>query len=116
VQYIAERYRAGLSGLPGLTLPRDPPYPHRHARHLFPVLVERRDRFLEGMREEKIGCGLHFEPVHRLTLYRSDAPVLPRAESVGERIVSLPLFSEMSDGDVEDVIAAVRRTLRRDPP
>ncbi|HXG61195.1 MAG TPA: aminotransferase class I/II-fold pyridoxal phosphate-dependent enzyme [Planctomycetota bacterium] len=113
---IAERYREGLADLPGLTLPRDPSYPHRHARHLFPVLVERRDRFLDRMRQENIGCGLHFEPVHRLTLYRSEAPSLPCAEAVGERIVSLPLFPEMSDGDVEDVIAAVRRTLRGDPP
>jgi dTDP-4-amino-4,6-dideoxygalactose transaminase len=109
---IAGRYRRGLAGLPGVGLPQDPPYPHRHAWHLFTILVERRDEFMARLREENIGTGLHFEPLHRSTLYRDGAARLPETEYVCDRIVSLPLFPDMTDGDADDVIAAVRRTSR----
>jgi dTDP-4-amino-4,6-dideoxygalactose transaminase len=106
---IAGRYLRELTGLPGLDLPLAPSYPHRHAWHLFTVLVEGRDVFMDRLREEKIGTGLHFEAVHRTSLYAGSSEGLPATEHVCERILSLPLFPEMTDGDVEDVIAAVRR-------
>ncbi len=106
---IAGRYRRGLAEVPGVHLPGDPAYPHRHAWHLFTVLVERRDEFMARLREENIGTGLHFEPLHRTTLYHERSARLPATEYVCDRIFSLPLFPDMTDGDVEDVIAAVRR-------
>lgn len=108
---IAERYLAAFAGLRGLELPEAPDLAHRHAWHLFTVLVEKREAFMGRLREENIGTGLHFEAVHRTSLYRAGAPSLPETEYVCERIVSLPLFPEMTDGDVDDVVAAVRRIL-----
>jgi len=106
---IARRYLEGLAGTPGIELPSAPPYPHRHAWHLFTILVEGRDGFMAALRDLNIGTGLHFEAVHRMSLYRDGAGSLPETDYVCERIVSLPLFPGMTDGDVEDVIAAVRR-------
>lgn len=106
---IAERYLRGLGGARGLELPAPPPTPHRHAWHLFTILVERRDEFMARLKEENIGTGLHFEAVHRTTLYRDSAPALPETEYVCDRIVSLPLYPGMTDADADDVIAAVRR-------
>src|SRR5262245_43103049 len=54
---IAEQYRARLAGVRGLELPASPRYPHRHAWHLFPVLVDRRDDFMARLKEENIGSG-----------------------------------------------------------
>jgi len=108
---IAERYLRGLKGLRGIELPAAPPYPHRHAWHLFTVLVEHRDAFMARLREENIGTGLHFEAVHRSTLYAPGAPSLPRTEYVCDRIVSLPLYPGMTDQDADDVLVAVRRAL-----
>jgi dTDP-4-amino-4,6-dideoxygalactose transaminase len=108
---IAERYLAGLAGVKGLELPAAPAYPHRHAWHLFTVLVPGRDEFMARLKEENIGSGLHFEAVHRLSLYKDGAPRLPETEYVCDRIVSLPLFPDMSDADADDVIAAVRKVL-----
>lgn len=107
---LARRYREGLAGIRGVRLPSDPSYPHRHARHLFPILVENRDRFALRLREENIGCGLHFEAVHRMALYREEDSVpLPHTEAACARLLSLPLFPEMSDADADDVVDAVRR-------
>jgi dTDP-4-amino-4,6-dideoxygalactose transaminase len=108
---IAEKYLAGLAGVPGLGLPSAPSYPHRHAWHLFTVLVEKRDEFMAKLKEQNIGSGLHFEAVHRTSFYKKGAKKLPHTDHVCKRILSLPLFPDMTDRDAEDVIAAVRRIL-----
>ena len=106
---VAERYLRDLRGLRALQLPAAPAYPHRHAWHLFTILVAGRDAFMASLRDLGIGSGLHFEPVHRMTCYRKSGESLPETEYAGERILSLPLFPGMTDGDADDVIAAVRR-------
>lgn len=106
---IAERYLRGLEGLDGIGLPAAPPYPHRHAWHLFTILAEERDDFMAHLKAENVGSGLHFEAVHRMTLYRTRGRKLPATDRVCDRILSLPLFPEMTDGDADDVVAAVRR-------
>jgi len=108
---IAERYLAGLAGIKGLGLPAAPSYPHRHAWHLFTILVDKRDEFMARLKEQNIGSGLHFEAVHRTSLYRKGAPKLPNTDYVCSRILSLPLFPDMTDQDADDVVAAVRRLL-----
>jgi dTDP-4-amino-4,6-dideoxygalactose transaminase len=108
---IAELYLAGLEGVAGIELPAAPDYPHRHAWHLFTVLVENRDEFMRRLQGEKIGSGLHFEAVHRTSLYKKGATKLPETDYVCSRTLSLPLFPAMSDEDAEDVISAVRRLL-----
>ncbi|HZL72303.1 MAG TPA: aminotransferase class I/II-fold pyridoxal phosphate-dependent enzyme [Planctomycetota bacterium] len=110
---IAGRYLRGLAGAPGVDLPVAPPYPHVHAWHLFTILVDRRDEFMTALRDENIGTGLHFEPVHKMTAYRLPGESLPETERAGARILSLPLFPGMSDEDADDVIAAVRRIAGR---
>src|SRR5206468_9032640 len=74
---IADRYFVGLKGVKSLELPAAPPYPHRHAWHLFTVLVPKRDEFMARLKEENIGSGLHFEALHRLPLYKDAAQHLP---------------------------------------
>jgi len=108
---IAERYLAALAGIPGLGLPAAPAYAHRHAWHLFTVLVEKRDEFMSKLKEQNIGSGLHFEAVHRTSLYKKGAKKLPHTDRVCSRILSLPLFPDMTDQDADDVVAAVRRLL-----
>jgi dTDP-4-amino-4,6-dideoxygalactose transaminase len=112
---IAAAYRRELSGLPGLELPGVAPYEQVHPWHLFTVLAPDRARFMDGLRALGIGSGLHFEAVHLHTFYRERYGYregsLPVAEEVCSRIVSLPLFPSLSDDDVADVVAAVRRVV-----
>ena len=108
---IAEKYLAGFAGLSGLGLPSAPACEHRHAWHLFTVLVEKRDEFMAKLKERNIGSGLHFEAVHRTTLYKKGAKKLPQTDYVCSRILSLPLFPDMTDQDADDVVSAVRGLL-----
>jgi perosamine synthetase len=116
---IAARYRAAFRGLPGLALPAVA-QDVRHAWHLFPVLLElerlatdRRTVFA-ALRAEGIGVNVHYIPVYWHPYYRRlgyEKGLCPRAEAAYERLLTLPLFPGMNDGDVDDVVTAVRKVL-----
>jgi perosamine synthetase len=111
---IAGRYDAAFGGRAELQVPaRDAN--ERHAWHLYMLRVApdlvRRDRFVDELRKRNIGASVHFIPLHLHPYYREtygykpeDFPVAAREYA---REVSLPIYSRMSDLDVDDVIAAV---------
>lgn len=98
-----------------------PDYDMQHAWHLFVVRldVERaginRDEFMARLKELGIGSGLHFRAVHTQKYYREHMPVtpgqLPNTEWNSDRIFSLPLFPDMTDGDVTRVVDAIKSVL-----
>lgn len=114
---IARRYDAALAGTPVQPLaPRDGV---EHAYHLYVVRVDAaragadRATFFQALRAEGIGVNVHYVPVHLHPYYRerlrTGPGMCPVAESAYERILSLPIFPRMSDGDVDDVVRAVRK-------
>lgn len=86
--------------------------------HMFQPLLPRgtdRGRFIEAMRAEGIGVGVHYPALHLFTLYRARGHFdgqFPHAEDIGRRTVTLPLFAAMNDADVERVCAAVARVMQ----
>ena len=69
------------------------------------------------IKEENIGVGLHFMPVHTSTYYsrkygckRGD---LPNTDRAGDRILSLPLYPLLKEADQEDVVRALKRVIAR---
>ncbi|GAB6064800.1 DegT/DnrJ/EryC1/StrS family aminotransferase [Deferrisoma palaeochoriense] len=119
---IAERYTEAFSGLPALEVPADRP-DCRHAWHLYMLRLHldrlRIDRgaFIEELKKRRIGASVHFIPLHVHPYYREtygwkpeDFPVAYREYL---REVSLPIYSRMSDEDVEEVISAVTDIVER---
>ncbi len=117
---IAARYTTELRDVRGVLLPqvRDDVNP---AWHLFPIRLElsrlsaSRGEMFEALRAENIGVNVHYIPVHRHPYYRErfgyKGGEYPVAEAAYERLISLPMFHGMTDGDVEDVIRAVDKVL-----
>ncbi len=72
-----------------------------------------RNDFIEALKRAHIGSSVHFIPLHLHPYYRDQLGYrphdLPTASEAFERIVSLPLFPGMTDDDVDDVVATVRR-------
>jgi len=74
-----------------------------------------RGGFIEAMKREGIGVGVHYPAMHLFTLFRrrglrdGDFPI---AEDIGRRTVTLPLFPAMHDDDVARVCAAVSRVVK----
>jgi dTDP-4-amino-4,6-dideoxygalactose transaminase len=120
---LAQRYQKLLADFREWTLPSAPAYPHRHAWHLYTPLINAdiarmdRDSFMQAMKERNIGTGLHYRAVHLYPYYRENFGLkpgdFPNAESIGDRIVSLPLFPSMTDADQDRVIAAMNDVFRR---
>ncbi|MEQ8351124.1 MAG: DegT/DnrJ/EryC1/StrS aminotransferase family protein [Leptospiraceae bacterium] len=116
---IHERYQAAFAEIPDI---RVCPEQVGSAFHLYTLEIEPeaamdRDRFISALDEKKIGTGLHFIPLYRMTYYKErynlKEETFPSCEEIFARIVSLPIYSAMSDQDCEDVIQAVRSSLGR---
>ncbi len=116
---IAAAYDAGFAGLP-LQCPPQPLPGDRHAWHLYPVRLAdgagvARDRFIERLFERGIGCSVHYIPLHLHPYwrerYRLQPAQFPHSQHAYERMASLPIYTRMSDADVQRAIDAVRAAL-----
>jgi len=70
---------------------------------------------MQELKKRNIGTGLHFKAVHQQKYYRetmpSSASTLKETEWNSERICSLPLFPDMTEEDVKDVVNAIKDIL-----
>lgn len=116
---LADRYRKAFSDLP-LVLPAYAADGDAHAWHIYAVRhrdgavrPEWRDRFIAGLMDDGIGTSVHYIPLHRQPFWRDrydlQASNFPRADEAFASLVSLPLYTAMTDNDAERVIASVRR-------
>lgn len=84
---------------------------NRSGNHLYPILVSDRVAFFEAMELAGIQCSVHFLPLHKMPafeMYPHEA--LPNTEYLGERLVSIPLFPDMTDEQVDYVAGKVLET------
>ncbi len=116
---IAARFDMAFAGLPLIT-PPGPAAGDLHAWHLYALRLGKdaaitRDRFIESLFEQCIGCSVHYIPLHLHPYWRDryqlQAAQFPHSQLAYERLISLPIYTRMSDADVDRVIAAVRRAL-----
>ena len=103
---IAKFYNQHLKELP-LTLPPMPLNGDVHSWHLYIIKLNTglsisRDRFIELMYEDGIGCGVH---------YNLTPEMFPVSQRAYEKSVSLPLYSKMTDEDMQRVVSTVEKIL-----
>lgn len=105
---IAARYREGLDGLP-LALPEESRHGD-HVYHLFVVALDERDALRAHLSSNGIIAGIHYPvPNHLHPAFVPYSPgSLPETERLAARILSLPMYPELTDDDVNRVVAAVR--------
>jgi len=79
--------------------------------HLFVIKIQNRDEVIEKLKQNGIGCSVHFIPVHKHPYYKEkyhyqdkDYPV---ANKVFEKSLSLPIYPDMSNEEVKYVIKNV---------
>jgi dTDP-4-amino-4,6-dideoxygalactose transaminase len=126
---IAQRYDDAFSNLPEFETPtvrKD----IDHSWHLYVLRLNRermkqpansktgiRGEFIQDLKRRNIGSSVHFIPLHLHPYYRElygyEPGDFPVAVSQFERAISLPIYSRMSNDDVEDVITAVKESLKR---
>jgi dTDP-4-amino-4,6-dideoxygalactose transaminase len=106
----ATKYRQLLSGTGDLILPHEDPRA-KHVYHLYVVQTERRDALQQHLTSREVATGLHYPlPVHMQEAYRDlgyKRGDLPVTEQVASRGLSLPMFAELSDEQIEYVGQAI---------
>jgi dTDP-4-amino-4,6-dideoxygalactose transaminase len=99
---LADRYHTLLSEV-GVVLPSEAP-DRRHVYHLFVARARKRDELLRCLTEHGVQALVHYpRPVHRHEGYRHLARPLPVSELLCDEVLSLPLYPELRDDEVERV-------------
>ena len=113
---LAQAYFAGFaSNNPGFELPLAD-FTNSNWHMFQPLLPADANRaaFIDAMREQGIGVGVHYPAMHLFALYRQlgyGPGDFPHAENVGSRTVTLPLFPGMADSDIDRVLSALPTAL-----
>jgi dTDP-4-amino-4,6-dideoxygalactose transaminase len=103
---LAAWYDEGLADAHGIA--RVPIGPHcESARHLYQVLVDRRDEVMVALNAAKIYPGVHYRDNTLYSMY-ADQPACPRARLASERVISLPLHLQLDRADVQRVCETLR--------
>ena len=111
---LAQMYTDRLISLP-LTTPSEEEWA-RSVYHLYVIRTQQRDSLLEWLHDRGIMAGIHYPiPVHLQEAYEQYAPTggLPVTEKVASEILSLPIYPELSDEQLEEVVAGVQSFFSR---
>lgn len=112
---VAKWYREALGDVPEVQLPFEAAYA-THAWHLFVIRAERRDALQSHLTAQGVGTGLHYPlPLHLQNAYRHlglGRGAFPVTEQAAERILSLPMFPELTQEQVAHVADLVRAFYR----
>ena len=110
---LAKRYHAALAGV--VELPQEQPYAQT-VHHLFVIRHAKRDALQAALEQRGIGTLIHYPiPLHLQPAFgslRGKPGDFPVTEAAAERILSLPMYPELTDGQVALVCEAVRDAVR----
>jgi len=118
-KYLADRYLAELADLP-LILPADAPKGDIHSWHLFVIRLRgdspvNRDELIQVLADNKIGTSVHYVPLHRHPYWRDkynlSNEAFPVSDSAYLAMLSIPLYTSMSDEQQNRVISVLKETL-----
>jgi dTDP-4-amino-4,6-dideoxygalactose transaminase len=119
-EQIAARYDQALADLPLILPPRPVFEGDTHSWHLYVVRLSQaapidRDALIEHLFAQGIGVSVHYIPLHLHPYWKERYDLrpehFPHSHHAYERMVTLPLYTRMSDADVDRVIDAVRGVL-----
>lgn len=118
-QYLAAKYHQQLASLP-LILPADAPNGDIHSWHLYVIRLKpdaklNRDQVIQGLSDAGIGSSVHYVPLHRHPYWRDRYELTPEmfpvAELAYQQMLSIPLFTAMTDADQDRVISTLHELL-----
>lgn len=105
---IAAHYDKGLQALDWIERPVEREYT-RSARHNYVIQTDTRDELNQFLKERGIATGVHYLPIHLQPFYRNaQHQSLLVAERTWTRLLTLPLYPDLSDEEVEYILASIR--------
>jgi perosamine synthetase len=120
----AEYYSQNLKHIQEIILPSTQPN-RIHSWHLYPIRLRldtlniTRNQFIEELKQRGIGVSVHWMPLHMHPYYRDNygyqAQDLPMASSLYSQIISLPLFPDLTDAQMDYVCQSIEEIIVRFP-
>jgi perosamine synthetase len=104
---IAERYNEGLKSLKWLEIPVIRSYA-RPSHHNYVIKVEKRDQLNIYLQEKGISTGVHYIPNNHYEMYRSSRGDTPITDFVWKKLLTLPLFPDLKDEEVDFIIREIK--------
>jgi dTDP-4-amino-4,6-dideoxygalactose transaminase len=113
---ICQLYEKSFKDYPGIRCLRIMPS-SKSTRLMFTILVspDKRDSILHRLQEKGVGVAVNYRAIHLLTYYRQtfgfQRGSFPVAERIGDSTITLPLYSKLTDEEVQYVIRAVKESV-----
>lgn len=123
-QRIAENYYQEFKDIPGISLPVIKCSMEDHSWYLFMILIDPsatvkgldRNDFIREMAKRKIGTSVHYKPLHLMTYYKKMYKLrpedFPNANKIYGQCVSLPMFSAMTEDQLEHVVTSIKQIMK----
>ena len=110
----ALEYNQAFAGIDEVLTPFEAKYA-RHVYHVYAVRVQERDAVLRHLQEKGVGCAVHYPvPVHLQEAGRNlgyTKGAFPIAEKLADEFLSLPMFPELTEEQIEYVGRCVSETV-----
>ena len=101
---IAKKYHKEIKCLEKMPISKDCSY------HLYWILVKNRNTFLKNMKKKGIETGIHYLPVHKMKLYKSNIK-LKVTEKVTKEIVTIPIHPSLKNSEVDYIIKTINQLI-----
>lgn len=115
---VAQRYNQALADLPDLVMPWADPEGY-HVYNQYTLQAPDRDALCASLQQQGIGFAVHYpKPLYQQPAIAADHPqlFLPMTENMTQHCLSVPLYPEMSDAHIDQVIGVLRRSLESQMP
>jgi perosamine synthetase len=103
---IADRYATALADVPEVKTPPPIEDGSHSSWHIYCIQCERRDDLSVWLQERGISTGVHYKPIHTYRCY-GNRPVLKTAELVFPLVLTLPMYSGLTDDEVDQVVSGI---------
>ena len=104
---LAKRYDEALAGLDWIRRPVVEP-DTKPAWHNYAIQTDHRDALNLYLAERGISTGVHYIPSNRYEMYKACRGETPVAEALWKRLLTLPLYPDLTDEDFEQVVDGIR--------
>lgn len=110
---VAHRYSAALAGIDGTTPPHEDGI-GTHVYHQYTLLSEKRDQIMAALQAQQIACAVYYPiPLHQQEVFAEmcQGVSLPVTEKIASQCMSLPVYPELEDDKVDQILEVIRGAL-----
>ncbi|MGA9364072.1 MAG: DegT/DnrJ/EryC1/StrS family aminotransferase [Bacteroidota bacterium] len=104
---ISQKYTEAFSQLGWIEVPVIKDYMTKPACHNYVIKVEKRDELNDYLKGRGISTGVHYYPNHLYDMYKPYYRHLPIAQSVWKKVLTIPLFPDLTDQEIDYVVKSI---------